>query len=65
MPTRLGRHLQRLREARDLSRAEVAARAGLSREYIRKLEAGRQDPTVGVLQKIARALKVKASTLLE
>jgi transcriptional regulator with XRE-family HTH domain len=60
----MGRRLKKLREARDLSRAELAERAGISREYVRKLEAGRQDPTVGTLQKIARALRVSVTDLL-
>jgi transcriptional regulator with XRE-family HTH domain len=61
----LGRRLQTLRKARDMSRATLAERATITREYVRRVEAGMQDPTVGVLQKIARALGVKASTLLE
>ena len=61
----LGRRLQRLREDQQISRATLAERAGITREYVRRLEAGVQDPSVGVLQKVAKALGVKASTLLE
>ena len=39
-------------------------KAGLSREYIRLLEAGLYDPTVGTLQKIAKALGVPLAELL-
>jgi transcriptional regulator with XRE-family HTH domain len=64
-PTQMGRRLQQLREARDLSRQELAERAAISREYLRRLEAGRQDPTVGMLQRLAKALGVKVTRLLE
>jgi transcriptional regulator with XRE-family HTH domain len=37
----------------------------VSREYIRKLEAGGYDPTVGTLQRIAKALGVTVTELLE
>jgi len=63
-PTQMGRRLQQLREARDLSRQELAERADISREYLRRLEAGRQDPTVGTLQRLAKALVVKVTRLL-
>jgi len=60
----MGRRLKALRVAKDLSRQALAAKAGLSREYIRKLEAGEYDPTVGTLQKIAKALGVPVTELL-
>jgi transcriptional regulator with XRE-family HTH domain len=60
----MGRRLQALREARDLSRQQLAERAGLSREYVRRLEAGEYDPTVGMLQKLAKALKVTLAELV-
>jgi len=64
-PKQMGHRLKKLREDRDMSRAQLAALAGISREYVRKLEAGAQDPTVGTLQKIARALKVKVADLVK
>ncbi len=54
----MGRRLQQLREARDLSRQQVAQKAGLSREGVRLIEAGRIDPTLGTLTNLARALGV-------
>jgi transcriptional regulator with XRE-family HTH domain len=60
----MGRRLTKLRKERDMSRATLAKRAGISREYVRKLEAGRQDPTVGMLQKLAKALGVPLTELL-
>jgi len=63
-PKQMGRRLQKLREERNLSRQEVAERADISREYVRKLEAGLQDPTVGILQRLAKALGVPVTELL-
>jgi transcriptional regulator with XRE-family HTH domain len=56
--------LKRVREARGLSRYALAKRAKISRAYVAKLEAGRSDPTVGMLQRLAKALGVPVTTLL-
>jgi transcriptional regulator with XRE-family HTH domain len=56
--------LKRCREAKGMSQAALARRAKITREYVNKLEAGRYDPTVGVLQRLAKALGVPVSELL-
>jgi transcriptional regulator with XRE-family HTH domain len=61
----LGRRLKHLRAERGWSQAALAARSGVTREYIAMIETGRSDPTVGVLRKLAKALRVKPGTLLE
>ena len=43
----------------------LAAKAGISREYLARLELGQQDPTLGTLVKLAKALEVKPSALIE
>jgi transcriptional regulator with XRE-family HTH domain len=48
-----------------MSQDALAKRAGISRGYLLRLEAGRQDPTLGILTKLAKALKVKVGELLE
>ena len=60
----MGMRLRKLRKARKMSQAALAERAGISREYVRKLEAGAQDPTVGMLTKLAKALGVPVTELL-
>jgi transcriptional regulator with XRE-family HTH domain len=57
--------LKRFREAKGLSQEALAEKAGITREYVNKLEAGRYDPTVGVLKRLATALGVKVGRLLE
>ena len=57
--------LKRLREARGLSQTALAERAGISREYLNRLEAARQDPSLSVLEKLAKALRVKVADLVK
>ena len=62
---RLGKRIKATREKRGLSQEELAAAAHISRGYLARLEIGRHDPTVGTLERIARALRVKIGDLLE
>jgi len=64
-PKQFGRKLKALRERRGVSQAELAERAGLSREYVNKLEAGKYDPTLGTLGCLAKALGVKERAFLD
>jgi transcriptional regulator with XRE-family HTH domain len=57
--------LEKARKARGLSRYALAKRVGISQSYVAKLEAGRSDPTVGMLQRLAKALGVPVTRLLE
>jgi transcriptional regulator with XRE-family HTH domain len=61
----MGAAIKRLREAKGLSQVVLAQRAKITREYVNRLEAGRYDPTVGTLQRIARALGVPVTELLK
>jgi transcriptional regulator with XRE-family HTH domain len=65
MRQRLAFRLRRLREDRGLTQEELAKRSGISRVYVAFLEAGRQDPRVSIVMRLARALKVKAGALLD
>jgi len=62
---RVGANLRRAREGLGISQEELADRAGLHRTYVSGVERGVRNPTVTVLEKLAKALKVKPSTLLE
>ena len=48
-----------------MSQADVAKASGVSREYIARLELGQQDPTLGTMRKLAKALRVKVGALAE
>src|SRR5471030_2265850 len=53
-----------LRHVRNLSQRQLAARMGVPRTYISKIENGKAMPTLNSLDRLARALKVDISTLL-
>ena len=42
-----------------MSQQQLADKAGISRGYLARLETARQDPTVGTIEKIARARRIK------
>ena len=48
-----------------MSQAILAKRARLTRVYITRLEAGRQDPSLSTINALAKALGVSVTTLLE
>ena len=64
-PRQVGVRLKKLRTARKLSQATLAERAGFSREYVNKIEAGRYDPPLSTLDALAKALRVKLSALVD
>jgi transcriptional regulator with XRE-family HTH domain len=43
----------------------LAAKARISRGYLARLETARNDPTLSMLMKIAKALRVKVGRLLD
>lgn len=57
-------NLRRIREARGLTRAEIADRAGISRVTYRNIENGSSIPKVSILQNIAAAVDVRLQDLL-
>jgi transcriptional regulator with XRE-family HTH domain len=63
-PRQIGMKLKALRTAKGMSQTALAKKAKITREYVNKLEAGRYDPTVGVLQRLAKALGVPVTELL-
>jgi transcriptional regulator with XRE-family HTH domain len=48
-----------------MTQVQLAARAGISRMLVIRIEAARQEPTLGVIEKLAKALKVRPAKLLE
>jgi len=64
-PRQIGMRLRRLRKVKKLTRYALAKRAGISPAYVTKLEEGRSDPTIGMLQRLAKALGVPVTELLE
>lgn len=57
--------LKKLRADREMTQEALAKKAGIARTYLARLELGQQDPTLGTLRKLAKALKVKVGELVE
>ncbi len=53
---RLGQNVQRLRRERGWSQEELADRTGLHRTYISGIERGIRNPTVTILERLAKGL---------
>lgn len=62
---RVGVNVRKHREERGWSQEGLAFECGLHRTYVSGVERGIRNPTVVVLQKIAKALKVPAAALLD
>jgi len=65
-PRRLKTVLRLLRDEKGWSQAELAKRADVTDAYIAQLETGaRENPSLEVLKRLARALGVPVTELLE
>mgnify|MGYP002626942945 CR=1 FL=1 len=53
------------RQKRGLSQEEFALKAGISRNAMWKIESGRVSPTIDTLEKIAIALNMKITKLVD
>jgi transcriptional regulator with XRE-family HTH domain len=62
---RASKTIRRLRMERGLSQQALATKEKISRGYLARLEAAEQDPTLGVLERLAKALGVPVTALLE
>lgn len=60
----IGKKIKGLRKARELTQVELAVIVNISPVYLGFIENGRRRPSLKILEKLARALKVKPSELL-
>lgn len=56
--------LKQLRATNDLNQTNLAKKVGVTQAYIAMLEKGQQNPTLDVLQRLAKALKVTVAELV-
>ncbi|MBS5905507.1 MAG: helix-turn-helix transcriptional regulator [Acetobacteraceae bacterium] len=61
----LGERVNALRVALGLSQEDFAGRVGLDRTYVSGIERGLRNPTLLVLLRLAQALEVSVTELLE
>ena len=62
---RLGMTVKRLRLKRGLTQEALAKKVNVHRIYLAQIEGQAKTPSLRVLERLARALKVKVSELLE
>lgn len=60
----LGRNVRKHRRLRGLSQEQLALEADMKRSYVSDLERGTRNPTVRAVERLAAALGVNASELL-
>jgi transcriptional regulator with XRE-family HTH domain len=60
---RIARNIQRMREERGLTQAQLAGMAGIAREQVSRIESRYHDPTPATLLKLAKALKINVVDL--
>ena len=65
LAARLGGNVRRLREAQGFSQEAFADFSGLHRTYLSSIERGTRNPTINVVERLAKALNVSASDLLK
>ncbi len=63
LAARLGENVRKAREAKGLSQEAFAEVSGLHRTYLSGIERGSRNPTVQVVERLAKALGVSASDL--
>lgn len=62
---KFGKRIKRLRKERGMTQEDLAFEIGVDRSYMGFIERGERNPTLGILAKIAKALKVSLSELLQ
>lgn len=62
---RLGSNVKRLRMKKGWSQEDFADRANVHRTYVSDIERAARNPTIIVIEKLAKALEAKASELIE
>lgn len=60
----IGDKIKEIRKKKKLTQVEVAEKAGIHVNYFARLERGEVNPSVEIVQNIAKALKVKSGDIL-
>ena len=63
--TPIGKRIRRVRLDKKISLDNMANETGLSKEFIKKIEAGDQRPSVGTILQISRTLHIDSNFLLK
>ena len=61
----VGKHIQKLRELKGISQQDLAAKCNFEKSNMSRLEAGRVNPTLSTLEKVANALDITLPELFD
>ena len=62
---KLGKNIKRIREQKKLSQGDICRALGYDRAQMSNIEAGKGNPTLSTIEKIAQALGVASDELLK
>ena len=62
---RLAKNLRAIRHEAGWSQEDLALEAGIHRTYISDLERGARNPSITIIEKLAKTLEVKPGALLD
>jgi transcriptional regulator with XRE-family HTH domain len=62
---RLGWNIKRIREKKDMTQGDICRACDLDRAYVSNLEAGKKNPTLSTIERIAKALDVSMDELMK
>jgi len=63
LPKALGKRIQKFRKNTELTQEELSEKIGISRAYMGFIEQGRYSPSLEVLEKISKVLRIRMSDL--
>ncbi len=62
---KLGKNIKRIREQKKMSQGDICRALGFDRAQMSNIEAGKGNPTLSTIEKIAQALGVASDELLK
>ena len=62
---KLGKNIRRIREQKKMSQGDICRALGFDRAQMSNIEAGKGNPTLSTIEKIAQALGVASDVLLK
>ncbi len=62
---RFGKNIRRIREKKDMTQGDICRACDLDRAYVSNLEAGKKNPTLATIERIAKALDVSIDKLMK
>jgi transcriptional regulator with XRE-family HTH domain len=65
LSVKIAKNVKRMREKRGMTQETLAAKVDIHRVYLAKIETAVKAPSLDVLEKLAKALKVTVGALVE